>query len=82
MFSAALTSSKYHTPLFKVPHNPLQSIIPPSSMYHIALFKVPHHPLQSTTPASYRVSDSCWPNVSEAALRSLAKAIEVVAAVA
>ena len=40
----------YHTTLFKVPHNPLQSTLPASSMYHTTLFKVPHHPLQSTTP--------------------------------
>ena len=41
-------SSKYHTTLFKVPHNPLQSTTPPSSKYHTPLFKVPHNPLQST----------------------------------
>ena len=45
-------SSKYCTPLFKVPHHPLQSTTPPSSKYNTTLFKVLHTPLQSTIPPS------------------------------
>ena len=45
-------SSKYHTTLFKVPHNPLQSTTPPSSKYHTTLLKIPQHPLRSRTQPS------------------------------
>ena len=45
-------SSQYHTALFKVPYNPLQSTTQLSSKYHTTLFKVPYNPLQSTIQPS------------------------------
>ena len=53
--SVKLPSSKYHTTLFKVPHNPLQNIIPPSSKYHTTLFKVPHHSVVCRLNVSYLI---------------------------
>ena len=38
-------SSKYHTTLFKVPHQHLQSTTPPSPKNHTTIYKVPHQHL-------------------------------------